>query len=100
MNAKTTRIVPKDPLARVALGTVAILMIPLFMMQVSDDWNWGPLDFVLIGLLLFGTGSVYVLMSGMVRKREQRLAIGFLLAFLCLWLWAELAVGIFTTWGS
>ena len=100
MKAKSSTIVPRDPMARVALGTAAILAIPLIMMQFSDEWQWDPFDFIVVGTLLFGRGTLYVLLAGMVQKREYRIALGFLLAALCAFIWAEMAVGIFTNLGS
>jgi hypothetical protein len=46
----------RKPATRVALVTACILLVPLVGMLVTDDWNWGPGDFVLAALLLGGSG--------------------------------------------
>jgi hypothetical protein len=83
----------------IALATVAILLIPLVAMQFTHDVRWDATDFLIMGALLFGTGSLFVLAARRV-PRERRLLIGmsFLAAFL--YVWAELAVGVFTNLGS
>jgi hypothetical protein len=43
----------------IVLATVAILLIPLIAMQFSDDWDWKPGDFVLIGSLFLISGFTY-----------------------------------------
>ena len=36
-------------------GTAAfLLMIPLVMMQISEEWDWSPFDFVIIGTFMAG----------------------------------------------
>lgn len=61
--------------------------------------NWTLSDFIVMGILILGISSLFVLVAKMTPKKYRTIiGIGFLLAFL--WLWAELAVGIFTNWGS
>ena len=83
----------------VAAATGLLLLVPLVAMQFTAAVDWNAADFIVMGLLLFGTGSAFVLAA---RKApgKHRLAIGvlFLLAFL--YVWAELAVGVFTNLGS
>ena len=85
--------------AWIAAATVVLLSIPLIAMQFTEQANWGSEDFVAMGLLLLGTGCLFVLVS---RKtpRKYWLAIGLVSATLFLYAWAELAVGIFTNLGS
>ena len=90
---------PKHSLAKqlsfVLLGTGLILLIPLALMLVTGEMNWGPGDFVAAGVLLAGTGSAFVLLTRKLTSTRSRLGIGALLGFLFLLVWAELAVGLF-----
>ncbi|MES2900818.1 MAG: hypothetical protein V4723_13905 [Pseudomonadota bacterium] len=79
----------------VVLGTLAILSVPLIAMQFSSDVDWDGLDFAIIGVLLMSIGSIYVFTSRLVRTRQQRIILGFGLAFVLFLCWAELAVGVF-----
>lgn len=83
----------------IALATGLILLIPLLAMQFTGEVNWTLLDFATAGVLLSGIGSMFVLAARKVDKK-YRVAIGIAFAAALLYLWAELAVGIFTTWGS
>ncbi len=83
----------------VAVATAAVLLIPLVAMQFTAQVNWGAADFLVMGFLVFGVGSVFVLISRRV-PRKRRSAIAAVLTALLLYLWAELAVGIFTDLGS
>jgi len=83
----------------IALAACALLLIPFVAMQVTTAVNWNVDDFVVMGILLFAAGSIFVLVARKVSP-QNRLVIGVLVfaAFLCVW--AELAVGIFTNLGS
>ncbi len=76
---------------------VLILLIPLIAMQFSDEVNWDLMDFVVAGLLLFGTGLIFDLMLRKVNKPSIRIVLGITLLLLFFLIWAELAVGIFGT---
>jgi len=81
----------------VALAAIVCLLlsVPLVAMLFTDEVNWGVADFAVMGFLLFGMGGLFILLSGRVQRRFH-LPIGLLLAVVFLYLWAELAVGIFT----
>jgi hypothetical protein len=101
MKTKTTDLLMKnDVFGWLALGTGLILLIPWLGMQFSSQVNWGREDFIIIGALLFGMGTLFILLARKVTKPMHRMLIGLAVAFAVLWLWAELAVGIFTNWGS
>lgn len=94
--------------ARVALGVAAILLIPFLLMQFqvpvpdpgsgTDGINWTLLDFVVMGTLLFITGMGLDIAYRKAGKYRAVAITAIIFAFL--WLWAELAVGVFTNWGS
>ena len=69
----------------VAIITALLLMIPLVAMQFTDEVNWNIGDFVIMGAMLSGIGSLFVLVSRKVQSR-QRIVVGAVLAILFLWL--------------
>lgn len=77
--------------------TVLILFIPLIAMQVTDEVNWKVFDFLIVGLLLLGTGVLLDFSWRKIGKLKYRIfaIIAIVIAFLLIW--AELAVGIFGT---
>ena len=81
----------------ILLTVALLLMIPLIAMQFTDGINWSLFDFVVMGVLLLGTGLLCELVLRKVKNTEHRLALcGAILVVLFL-IWAELAVGIFGT---
>ena len=83
----------------IAIASSLVLLIPLIAMQFTAEVNWDKTDFLVIGCLLFGTGSLFVL-AARKAPRRHRLAIGGVFMLALLYIWAELAVGIFTDLGS
>ena len=83
----------------IALGAGLILLIPLIAMQFTNEVKWDANDFLVMGLLILGTGSLFVLVSRRVPRR-RRVVIGSIFAAAFVYIWAELAVGIFTNLGS
>lgn len=84
----------------IVLGILGILSIPLLAMQFSSEMNWGPEDFLVMGALLLGTGFTYELVVKKFITAKYQVVAGILLLLALIWIWAELAVGIFTNWGS
>ena len=83
----------------IVAGTGVLLLIPLIAMQFTTEVNWGVGDFVVMGVMLITFASVLVIVARKAPGRRRGIiGIAIFLAFL--WLWAELAVGIFTDWGS
>ena len=83
---------------RPALVTAGILLIPLIAMQFTEEVQWTLSDFVIMGIMLFVTGLLVELVLQKMGKYRFIAAAGILLLFL--WIWVELAVGLFTNWGS
>lgn len=83
----------------IALAAAAILLVPLVAMQFTDEVLWDNTDFITMGSLLFGMASLSVLAARRVSANRRALVlVMFLAAFL--YIWAELAVGVFTDLGS
>jgi glucan phosphoethanolaminetransferase (alkaline phosphatase superfamily) len=83
----------------IALATGAVLLVPLVAMRFTGNVNWDAADFIVMGCLLFGTGSLFVLTARQAPRRH-RVIIGSLFVIVFLYAWAELAVGVFTNLGS
>jgi len=80
--------------AHIALATAIILLVPLIAMQFTDEVVWDFADFVVAGILLFGTGLAFRLVAGRFAKRSHRIAVSLALASALLLVWAQLAVGL------
>lgn len=83
-----------------AVVVAVILSIPLLAMQFNTGVNWGLMDFVTAGCLLFGCALVYELATKKMINPKHRVAVGIAVTVVLLYLWVELAVGVFTNWGS
>lgn len=81
----------KSNLGRFAATTALLLTIPLIAMQFRDDVVWTLGDFVVAGLLLFGTGAIYELATRNVESRTSRVCIGAAFLILLFLVWAALA---------
>ncbi|MAY83301.1 MAG: hypothetical protein CMP59_04130 [Flavobacteriales bacterium] len=79
------------------ISATLILITPLIAMQFSSEVDWGLLDFILAGILLYGTAfTINAILNKVQGRTKQILAIGISLLILLL-IWAELAVGVFGT---
>jgi hypothetical protein len=75
-------------------GAVILLLLPLVAMQVSDEVQWGPLDFAVAAILLFGTALGIELAVRKSGSGVYRLAAALALLGALLLIWINLAVGI------
>jgi hypothetical protein len=80
---------------RPAVITCLLLLIPLIAMQYSDEVNWGVLDFVTAGMLLFAAGVGYEAVAQKIHTYRSRILIGLAITLGIAVIWAQLAVGIF-----
>jgi hypothetical protein len=86
---------PSTAVIRPLIATALILLIPLIAMQFESGVNWSPFDFLVAGILLFGTGLAYEVVIRKVKSRTYRIGICIAIALAFLAIWAQLAVGIF-----
>jgi len=78
----------------VAMGTSTLLMIPLLAMIMTTEVNWGIFDFIVMGILISGTGMLYVLVSRISDNTAYRVATAITIFTGFLIIWINLAVGI------
>lgn len=95
-NMETNRSITKSA-RRIALATGLILLVPLVAMRFSDEVAWGPMDFIVAGVLLTGMGLIFELVVRRLKNPTQRVTFGIVLAIVFLLIWMDLAVGIFGT---
>ena len=82
-------------LAGIVLGVAFILSIPLIAMLFTNEVNWGLFDFIIMGVLLLGTGLMCELIMRKITNWNYRIGIIALILVALFLIWAELAVGIF-----
>jgi uncharacterized membrane protein len=78
----------------VILLTAGILSIPLIAMQFSTDVVWTFSDFLIMGILIFSTGTAYVLISRVSSTLTYRLAVGTGIGTGFFLMWSNMAVGL------
>ena len=61
---------------RVALGALAVLMVPLVASRVVEGWNWPPGAFVRVYVLFFGTGMAYALIARKMGAWSYKAGVG------------------------
>lgn len=76
-------------------AVVILLLIPFIAMQLTNEVNWKTMDFVIMGVLLFGTGLSCELVLRRIKRIIYRIIICGLILLGALFIWTELAVGIF-----
>jgi hypothetical protein len=78
-------------------GIVLLLLIPLIAMQFTSEVDWKISDFIIMGILLSGTGVLCELTLRKIQSIPNRIIICAAILGAFLLIWAELAVGIFGT---
>jgi hypothetical protein len=75
-------------------GAAALVLLPWLAMQVTDEVNWSPADFVIAGLLVAGVGAILEAAVRRTDSRCYRAAVAVALAAAFLLVWVNGAVGI------
>ena len=81
----------------ILLSVPLLLLIPLIAMQFTNQVNWLPNDFLVMGILLLITGLSIEFVLRKVKSGRARIVLLTTILGALLLLWAELAVGIFGT---
>ncbi len=81
----------------IVLSVALLLLIPLIAMQFTEEVDWNLFDFIIMGILLLGTGLMIELTLRKIKNKNYRIIFiaGILFAFFLVW--AELAVGVLGT---
>jgi hypothetical protein len=87
-------IVSRKKIFHLALFTGCALMLPLIANRVSDEFSWKILDFVACGVLVFGCGLAYQLVTSNPVGIAYKAAAGIAIIAAFLLVWVNLAVGI------
>ncbi|WP_034259011.1 hypothetical protein [Altibacter lentus] len=77
---------------------VFLLFLPFVAMQFTTQVRWTLFDFVIMGVLLLGTGLLCEWILRKVNKTPQRILLCVTVIAVFLLIWAELAVGVFGTY--
>jgi hypothetical protein len=86
--------------AWIAIATGVVLLVPLVSMQFTNEVKWQLEDFIVMGGLLFTGASLFVLIARRLRQPWQRAIAAIICVIVLLYIWAELAVGIFANIGN
>lgn len=81
----------------ILIAVAVLLCIPLVAMQFTNEVNWTLADFVVAGILLFGTGLTAELVMRKVKNEDTQVGVIAVILLVLFLVWAELAVGIFGT---
>lgn len=95
INLKVFKIMQNKRLFIIVFIPVLILLIPLIVMQFTNEVNWNLMDFVIAGILLIGTGLIFDFAYRKIKNKKYLIAFCVGLLLLLFLIWAELAVGIF-----
>jgi hypothetical protein len=73
---------------------VLILLLPVIIMQVTDEMNWGLEDFIVAAILILGTTLIFDLLMRVTNNTTYRVAVAVALATALMLIWGNLAVGL------
>ncbi|MBC31702.1 MAG: hypothetical protein CMH48_12770 [Muricauda sp.] len=86
---------PNKRLITLTLSGLALLLLPLVVMQFADEVDWSPSDFLVMGVLLAAAIFIIELILRRIVKKQHRVVLCIVVLLVFLLIWAELGVGIF-----
>lgn len=87
----------QNNIIRIVLVVALILLALLVAMQFTNEVEWNLADFTITGVLLLGTGLAIVFTVGKLISPTYRVIASIIIVAVLLLIWAELAVGLFST---
>ncbi|GAB4339876.1 MAG: hypothetical protein Kow0037_25380 [Calditrichia bacterium] len=94
MHRPFTQILTTHDILLIVLPTALILLIPLIATHYSTAFDWKPEDFLVAGVLIGGSLTVYRWLAGRLRNRMLKVAWMLFIFTTLLLIWVNLAVGI------
>ena len=79
---------------RLMLITASVLSLSLVAMQLTNEVEWSPFDFAIMGMLVFGTSLTFELIAGKIQDFACRAGAALALASGLLLIWMNLAVRV------
>ena len=84
--------------------TAMIYSVPALLMGFavlgnlfSKEFDWSSSDFLIAGILLFGTALIIDLIRRIVKNKTYKILLCVVVLFVLILTWVELAVGLFGT---
>ena len=77
------------------LYPLLLLVIPLIGICITEEINWSPFDFIIMGVLILSVSIGINFTLSKTKNLKNRIIYIGILGLLFLLVWAELAVGIF-----
>lgn len=74
---------------KIMIIATSILLIPIVMMQISDEWDWRALDFVFAWVMFTGAGLSYRFLTKNTNNLGKRIAIGTIVLAVLLLIWVQ-----------
>ncbi len=81
-------------IAGVAVAAALLLIIPLTASFITSEMQWTLSDYVLVWVMLFTTGIIYMFVSRLSSDNTYRAAVALAVVTGLLMVWSNLAVGI------
>lgn len=74
--------------------TAMLLLVPFTAMQITEQVQWSPADFIAAGTMLFGAGLAFLYLKNARPNRSYRIGAAVMAASVLFLVWSNLAVGI------
>lgn len=78
----------------------ALLLTPAIAMQFTSEVDWSSGDFLFAAVMFLALGGTIEFIVRALHRGSTRLLAILAVGGAFLWLWAEMAVGVLTDWGS